>query len=110
MPATVVTRKGREVFTGRQIGSSPTQAEPKILCWGLDPADAFAAANTDVALFTESGEARVSGTSSQVTTTTTSDTYQVTGTITASTTRAITEAGLSDSSTQPAQGAVATGT
>lgn len=91
------------------IGSSPTQAEPKILCWGLDPADAYTAANTDVALFTEAPEARVTGTSSQVTTTTTNDTYQVTGTMTASATRAITEASLADSTTQPAAAAVAAG-
>jgi hypothetical protein len=91
------------------IGSSPTQAEPKILCWGLDPADAYPAANTDVALFTESAEARVTGTSSQVTTTTTNDTWQVTGTMTATGSRAITEAALADSTTQPAQAAVAAG-
>lgn len=109
MPATVVTRKGREIFTGRMIGSSPTQAEPKILAWGLDPADAYAAANTDVALFTESPEARVTGTSSQQTTTTVNDTYQVTGTMTASSARVITEAALSDSTTQPAAATVAAG-
>src|SRR6266513_1867434 len=105
MPATVVSRKGREIFTGRMIGSSPTQAEPKILAWGLDPADAYAAANTDVALFTESAEARVTGTSSQVTTTTTNDSYRVTGTAG----RVITEAALYDSTTQPAAAAVAAG-
>lgn len=109
MSATVVTRKGREVFTGRMIGASPTQAEPKVLAWGLDPADAYVAANTDVALFTESAEARVSGTSSQVTTTTTNDTYQVTGTMTATAGRAITEFALCDSTTQPAAAAVAAG-
>lgn len=91
------------------IGSSPTQAEPKILAWGLDPADAYAAANTDVALFTESPEARVTGTSSQQTTTTVNDTYQVTGTMTASSARVITEAALSDSTTQPAAATVAAG-
>jgi hypothetical protein len=107
--ATVVTRKGREVFTGRMIGASPTQAEPKVLAWGLDPADAFTAANTDIASFQESAEARVTGTSSQVTTTTTNDTYQVTGTISASAPRAITEAALCDSTVQPAQAAVAAG-
>ncbi len=109
MPATVVSRKGREIFTGRMIGSSPTQAEPKILAWGLDPADAYAAANTDVALFTESAEARVTGTSSQVTTTTTNDSYRVTGTMTATAGRVITEAALYDSTTQPAAAAVAAG-
>lgn len=111
MSATVVTRKGREVFTGRMIGSSPTQAEPKVLAWGLNAAgvDSYTAAQTDVGMFDESAEARVTGTSSQTTTTTTNDTYQVTGTMTATASRSICEAALVDSTTQPAVGAVATG-
>jgi hypothetical protein len=51
----------------------------------------------------------VTGTSSQVTVTTTNDTYQVIGTITASGARSVTEAALSDSTTQPAVAAVAAG-
>lgn len=111
MSATVVTRKGRDVFTGRMFGSTPTQAAPINLCWGLDAAgvDTYTAAQTDVMLFQESAEARVAGTASQVTTTTTNDTFQVTGTMTATASRAICEAALADSTTQPAQGAVATG-
>jgi hypothetical protein len=101
MPATVTTRKGREVFTGRMIGATPTQSEPKNLCWGLNAAgvDTYTAANSDVGLFQESAEARVVGTSSQVTTTTVDDTYQVTGTMTASAARSICEAALADSAT-----------
>jgi hypothetical protein len=106
--ATVVTRKGKDVFSARLIGTSPTQAEPKIVTWGLNPA-ALTAAATDVAMFAESGEARVTGTSSQVTTTNANDTYQVVGTITASATRTIQEMGLFDSTTQPAVAAVAAG-
>lgn len=106
--ATVVTKKGKEILSGRLIGSTPTQTEPKFLAWGTNPA-ALAAANTDVAEFAESTEARTSGTSSQVTTTTTNDTYQVTGTQTATGSRTIQEAALFDSSTQPAQATVAVG-
>src|ERR1700704_2210277 len=106
--ATVVTRKGKEIFAGRMIGASPTQAEPKVVTWGLN-VSALTAAATDVAMFGESSEARVTGTSSEVTTTTTNDTYQVVGTITAGGSRAITEFGAFDSTTQPAVAAVAAG-
>jgi hypothetical protein len=106
--ATVVTRKGKDILSGRLIGSTPTQAEPKIVTWGLNP-HALTAANTDVGMFQESAEARVSGTSSQQQTTNANDTYQVVGTITASAARAIQEMGLFDSTTQPAVGTVAAG-
>ena len=109
--ATVVTRKGKEIIASRMRGSTPTQAEPLNLCWGLNAAgvDTYNAAATDVALFQESTqEARVAGTSSIVTVTNTNDTYQVTGTMTCATApKAICEAALADSTTQPAQGAVA---
>jgi hypothetical protein len=106
--ATVITTKGKEIFSGRMIGATPTQAEPKFLAWGLNPATLTAAA-TDVALFDESAETRTAGTSSQTTTTTTNDTYQVTGTQTATASRAIQEAGLLDSGTQAPAGSVASG-
>ncbi len=106
--ANAITSKAKEIYTGRMIGASPTQAEPKIVTWGLNPS-ALTAAATDIAMFQESGEARVTATSSQVTTTTSNDTYQLVGTITASTTRAITEFGAFDSATQPAVAAVAAG-
>jgi len=53
---------------------------------------------TDTTLFTEVLP-RVSGTTSQVTTSTTNDTFQVVGTQTAGTTETITNAGLFDAST-----------
>jgi hypothetical protein len=90
------------------IGGTPTQGEPKFIAWGTNP-NALTAAATDVALFAESTEARTSGSSSQVTTTTTNDTVQWTGTQTATGTRSIQEVGLLDSATQPAQGTVAAG-
>jgi hypothetical protein len=99
--AVVVTSKGRDVATARFIGATPTQAEPKVIAWGTGNAADTIASVSDIGLFSESAEARVTGTSSQVTTTTTSDTYQVTGSITASGVRSITEVGLFDSTTKP---------
>lgn len=91
--ATLVVNTGKAIVTNRIKGSG---TEPVFVAWGTG---AGTAAATDTTLFTESAEARVSGTSTQVTTTTTNDSYQVVGTITASATRAITNAGLFDAST-----------
>lgn len=99
MPTTiVVTRKGRDVISARMIGTSPTQAEPKNVGWGTGTSTAAA---TDVAMFIEAAESRVVGTSSQVTTTTINDTYQVVGTITSASGQTIAEVALSDSATKP---------
>lgn len=107
----VVTAKGREVIANRMIGTSPSQAEPKILGWGTGgvAGGPFTAAVTDVAAFTEAAESRVTGSSSVVTTTTTNDTYQVTGTITSLSNQTIAEVLLSDSSTKPFSTTVAAG-
>lgn len=94
----VVTAKGREVISGRMIGASPTQVEPKNLGWGTGTQTA---AVTDVSPFIESTEARIAGASSQVTTTTTNDTYQVVATITSASNQTIAEVFLSDSATKP---------
>lgn len=99
----VVTAKGREIIANRMIGTSPTQAEPKQLGWGTGgiAGGPFTAAVTDISPFSESSEARVTGTSSVVTTTTTNDSYQVVGTITSAGTQTIAEVFLTDSSTKP---------
>ena len=89
------TAKGRELVAGRIAGSG---TEPKNLGWGTG---AGTAASSDVAPFTEAAEARVAGTSSLVTTTSTNDTYQVVGTITSSSGQTITETFLSDSASKP---------
>ena len=97
------------------IGTSPTQVEPKQLGWGtggnsLATGFPFAAAKTDVAPFFEAPEARsASVSSSVVTTTTTNDTYQVVGTITAGVPETIAEVFLSDSTTKPYSSTVAAG-
>lgn len=70
-------------------------SRPLYLDWGTGSGQGA----SDNALAAAAGESRATGTSSQQTTTVTSDTYQVTGTLTASTTRAITEAALFDAST-----------
>jgi hypothetical protein len=108
LPANIFTRKGREIVSG--LVKSGTASEPKVIAWGTGGAGGpFTSANTDVALFAEAPENRTSGTSSQATVTTTNDTYQVTGTITATGARAITEVGLFDSTTKPATATVAAG-
>ena len=91
--ATVITTKGKEIIVDRIIGNG---TEPKFVAWGTG---AGTAAVGDTTLFTEAAEARVSGTSSKVTTTTTNDTYQVVGTLTAAAGKTITNAGLFDAST-----------
>lgn len=88
--ATVFANAGKAITTNRLKGAG---TEPNYVAWGTG---AGTAAATDTTLFTESAEARVAGTSTQQTTTVTSDTYQVIGTLTASASRAITNAGLFD--------------
>lgn len=91
--ATVLTNAGKGIITNR-LRSGGT--EPNFTAWGTGAGTAAAA---DTTLFTEGPEARVSGTSSQQTTTTTNDTYRVVATITASAARAVTNAGLFDAAT-----------
>jgi hypothetical protein len=91
--ATVLTNAGRDILTNR-IGGAGT--EPKFVAWGTG---AGTAAVADTTLFTESAEARTSGTASRVTTSVTNDTYQVVGAIVATAGRAITNAGTFDAST-----------
>jgi len=88
--ATVLANTGKAITTSRLKG---TGTEPNYVAWGTG---AGTAAIADTTLFTESAETRVAGTSTQVTTTTTNDTYQVVGTLVASAGRTITNAGLFD--------------
>lgn len=87
--ATVVVQGGRAILTSRLKGSG---TEPNFVAVGTG---AGTAATTDTTLFTEV-ETRVSGTSTQQTTTTTNDTYRVVGTVSITATRALTNAGLFD--------------
>lgn len=86
-----IVNKGLELITGFIKNAA---SEPNHMGWGVG---VTAAAETDTALETERPEPRVAGTSTQETTTTTNDTYQVVGTLTAAgTSAAITEVGLFD--------------
>jgi hypothetical protein len=91
--ATVFANAGKAIVTNRLKGAG---TEPLYVGWGTG---AGTAAIADTTLFTESAETRATGASTQQTTTVTSDTYQVVGTITATAARAITNAGLLDAAT-----------
>ena len=95
--ATLQVNGGRAIVTGRlrAVGT-----EPLNIGWGTGAGTTAAA---DTSLFTEvlvgmtsGGTDHTVGTSSQVTTTTTNDTYRVTGTRTATATGTITNSGLFD--------------
>ena len=90
--ATLLVNAGKAIVTNRIKGSG---TEPIYVAYGTG---AGTTAATDTTLFTETGS-RVSGTSTQQTTSVTNDTYQVVGTQTAGGTLAITNAGLFDAST-----------
>lgn len=89
--ATVYTNAGKDITTNRIKGSG---TEPLHVGIGTGAGTAAAA---DTSLFTEV-ETRAAGTSTRVTTTVTNDTYQVVGTVTATASRAVTNAGLFDAS------------
>jgi hypothetical protein len=94
--ATVFTDAGKAITTDRVKNGDTGATEPEYVAWGTGAGTAVVANTT---LFTEASEARVAGTTTQETTTVTSDTYQVVGTITADGTKTITNAGLFDAST-----------
>jgi hypothetical protein len=95
--ATLVVNTGLAHITNRIKGVGGT--EPLNAAWGSGGGTTAAG---DTTLFTEELEDRVAGTSSQETTSVTNDTYQVVATITAgSPSKAITNAGLFDSTTPP---------
>lgn len=95
--ATVLTSSGKRTSADRQQ-TTPTRNPLKYIGIGVGATGAArTAVAADTALSTEV-ETRATGTESIVTTTVTSDTYQVVGTITASATRAVDEAGTFDAS------------
>lgn len=92
--AVVFTNAGAAILTNRVIQAGTA---PKNIGWGVGT---NAAAVGDTALQTESAPTtaggRTVGTESRTTVTNANDNYQVTGTVTAGSTLAITEAGLFD--------------
>jgi hypothetical protein len=107
--ATVVTNIGKAMFCDRMKASPSTYTNPpKYVAMGVGATGAARTAGiTDTALSTEV-ETRTSGTESTQTTTTTGDTYQVVGTVTATSTRAVDEMGLFDASSSGNMGFSAT--
>lgn len=103
--ANIITRTGKSLITNLL---AKTGEEPKVVAWGLNP-NAVTAAATDVGLFEESAESRVAGTSALTTTSFVNDTYQVTGTLTATAERKITEAAVFNSTTKPFKTTVSAG-
>ena len=99
--ANVLTVGGRELIVGRimAVGSGIGTAEAKYIAWGTG---AGTSGTADTTLFGEASETRVTGTSSKQTGTSTNNTYQVVGTLTANGTKTITNAGLFDSASSGA--------
>jgi len=94
--ASVVTSVGKGMNAKRLVGTTPSQLEPKWIAMGVGATGAArTAAVGDTALSTEV-ETRAVGTPTNVTTSVTNDTYQTVGTITATATRAVDEAGTFD--------------
>jgi hypothetical protein len=91
--ATLLVSTGKAIVTNYLNGGAATQ--PKYVAWGTG---AGTTAASDTTLFTEVLP-RVSGTTSQVSTSTTNDTFQVVATQTAGVTETITNAGLFDATT-----------
>lgn len=101
--STVATFAGRSIIWSRMKSAG---AEAKNIQWGTGSGLVNGAitltgsASANVNLFTPATEARTAGTSSILSTTQLGDTYQVTGTVTCTTTgKTITEAGLFDAAT-----------
>jgi hypothetical protein len=105
--ATVLTNSGKRTAADRQQGT-PTRNALKYVAIGTGATGAArTAVVADTALSTEV-ETRATGTESTVTTSVTGDTYQVVGTITATGTRAVDEAGTFDASSTGNMGVSAT--
>lgn len=99
--ATLLVAAGEAICSGRMLGATPSQAEPKFIGIG---SGAGTTGNSDTTLFTEytsgtwSGYARTSSAGTQVTVTDTNDTAQWQGTFTAGASQTVTNAGNFDAS------------
>ena len=97
--ATVVTSVGKGIIAQRMFGATPSQAEPKYIGIGTGATGAARTAVAADTALTTGVETRATGTGSAVTTTTTNDTHQCVGTVTATASRSVDEAGVFDAST-----------
>ena len=93
--ATVLTSAGKAITTNRIKGAG---TEPLYVGVGVGATGAARTAVVGDTALSTAVESRVAGTSTQQTTTVTNDTYQVVGTVTATASRAVDEAGLFDAS------------
>jgi hypothetical protein len=106
--ATVVTNGGKRTIADR-LQTTPTRNPFKFPGMGVGATGAArTAAAADTVLSTEVETPRTAGTESNQTTTNTGDTYQVTGTIAATSARVVDEAGLFDAATAGNMGTSAT--
>lgn len=106
--ATVVTNGGKATIANRMQGT-PSRNAMKFIGLGVGATGAArTAVAADTALSSELAEGRATGTESIVTTTQTNDTYQVVGTVTATGSRAVDEAGAFDASSSGNMGFSAT--
>lgn len=97
--ATVITNVGKAMFADRLRTTPATYTNPpKYVAMGVGATGAARTAVVGDTALSSEVESRTSGTESVQTTTTTGDTHQVVGTVTASATRAVDEAGLFDAS------------
>jgi hypothetical protein len=97
--ATVITTIGKAMFADRVRTTPATYSNaPKYVAMGVGATGAARTAVVGDTALSSEVESRTSGTESIVTTSTTGDTYQVVGTVTASASRAVDEAGLFDAS------------
>ena len=94
--ATVMTNAGKAITTNRIKGAG---TEPNYVGVGVGATGAARTAVIANTALSNEVELRVAGTSTQQTTSTANDTYQVVGTVTATAARAVDEAGLFDAST-----------
>lgn len=95
----VVTTVGKAIAADRQRTTPGTYSNaPKYVGMGVGATSAARTAAVGDTALSSAVESRTSGTESTVTVTTTNDTYQTVGTITATATRAVDEAGTFDAS------------
>lgn len=97
--ATVITNVGKAMAADRLRGTPATYSNsPKYVAMGVGATSADRTAVAADAALSSQVESRTSGTESVQTTSATGDTTQVVGTITATASRAVDEAGLFDAS------------
>lgn len=107
--ATVTTNKGKAMFADRLRTTPATYtAAPKFCAMGVGATGAARTAVAADSALSSEVETRTSGTESVQTTTQTGDTYQVLGTIVATSTRSIDEFGLFDAASAGNMGFSAT--